>query len=367
MKSAFMGLKTEEDRLIWVNQKREELQELESHARLCEAWHKTFLEQRHEETKDILFSMDHDRILNRLDDLGLREEAQHILSGASEIMTSDKLTNHPLVKQTKQLTDRGWTSLETHLVPMLTDHKIIRLKKEHHRICRERYSWFEQEYIDILSTHDLREPYPGVGDILTDAIIEDLIWNTALKDEMSESTGNTCDHAEISTERKHLRPSLGHNNFRMYTLRTNTRSHERMQVYDAFYETVEDGGWGKGPWSSRFLFFHAQCSHLMEQIVAATGLDPAIATSQDLTVAHPMIERPNHHENGSERLFMTWPAALTYKGVAQNGMPLVMNCFGEKIHKIRAQEPLSFDECFCCVHCHEELVPRQISSHMKSA
>lgn len=66
---------------------------------------------------------------------------------------------------------------------MLTDHKIIRLKQEHHRLCRQRYSCLEQEYIDILCTHDLREPYPGVGDILTDAIIEDLIWNTAL-DEM---------------------------------------------------------------------------------------------------------------------------------------------------------------------------------------
>lgn len=100
------------------------------------------------------------------------------------------------------------------------------------------------------------------------------------------------------------------------TRAANTRSHERMQVYDAFYDTIEDGGWGKGPWSSRFIFFHAQCSQLVEQIVTATGLDPAIATIQDLTVAHPMIERPNQHENGSERLFMTWPAAVRYALVA---------------------------------------------------
>lgn len=241
---------------------------------------------------------------------------------------------------------------------MLTDHKIIRLKQEHHRICRERYSCLEQEYIDILSTHDLREPYPGVGDILTDAIIEDLIWNTALKDEMScvffravlsENLPRIIKQfrsvkvQEILLIMRKSQPSANISDLHLATTifgctrcgvrliylqifyhrcchmtrAANTRSHERMQVYDAFYETVEDGGWGKGPWSSRFIVFHAQCSHLMEQIVAATGLDPAIATSQVLTVAHPMIERPNHHEKyGSERLFMTWPAAVRHALVA---------------------------------------------------
>ncbi|KAJ3915366.1 hypothetical protein F5877DRAFT_69955 [Lentinula edodes] len=293
MKRAFVGLKTEEDRHMWINQKKEELQELESHAQLCEAWHKTFLEQRRDEIRDIRRRR-MQSILDRLDDFGLREEAQHILSGASETMTSDKLTDHPLVKQPKQLTDR--------------DHKIIRLKQEHHRLCRQRYSCLEQEYIDILCTHDLREPYPGVGDILTDATIEDLIWNTAL-DEMPRIFSRAVLSENLPRIIKQFRCCH-------MTRAANTRSHERMQVYDAFYDTVEDGGWGKGPWSSRFIFFHAQCSQLVEQIVTATGLDPAIATIQDLTVAHPMIERPNQHENGSERLFMTWPAAVRYALVA---------------------------------------------------
>lgn len=93
----------------------------------------------------------------------------------------------------------------------------------------------------------------------------------------------------------------------------NTRSDDRMRIYDEFYDTTGDGGWGKGPWSSRSIIFQAQSSRLAGEIVIGAGLDPAMTTSSALTFFHPVIECFSPQTNEfPERLFLTWPATVNH-------------------------------------------------------
>ncbi|KAJ3899020.1 hypothetical protein F5879DRAFT_994177 [Lentinula edodes] len=408
LRTQFIALSSEEDRRVWINQKRKEYQEIEQHAHLCEIWHQNQLTQRIEELND-LRTQRVQAILGRLEVIGWREEAQCMLRGTG-FPTADALTGdwHPLFNQPRRLTERGWRNIEHRLLDILSNHRAARLQYERPRICSERYSRLRQEYINILSTEDLRKPYPGVGDILTNPVFEDLIWDTPLEDDLSCASfrATLSDHLpeiinvwrpaklqEVLEILQQARPSAKFKDLHLATTvfgctrcgalmifpqmfyhgccymnrAENTRSDNRMRIYDEFYDTG-DGGWGKGPWSSRSIIFQAQSSRLAGEIVIGAGLDPAMTTSSALTFVHPTIELLGHNVNAfPERLFLTWPAALTYSSTSQTEVSLAINCFDKETSSIRAQEPLNIFTYICCARCHEEIAPRDLGSHLISA
>ena len=112
------------------------------------------------------------------------------------------LFSHDLVKQPKELTEQGmstiekikftsltcflaWRRMRDDLVDILSDHKTRRLATEQEETAHQRYSKLERIYAH-LSTADLREPFPPLGDILNHQLLEYLIWETPTEDDLTE-------------------------------------------------------------------------------------------------------------------------------------------------------------------------------------
>ncbi|KAJ3872873.1 hypothetical protein F5051DRAFT_444771 [Lentinula edodes] len=115
LKAQFLALQSEEDRLAWLDRKREERQEIENHARQCEAWQKTKLDQRMLELYEIR-SQRRQGILSRLGKIGWRQEAELILFGKSDPDTRDKLANHRHNPSITQV----WANIEPDLLELLS-------------------------------------------------------------------------------------------------------------------------------------------------------------------------------------------------------------------------------------------------------
>ncbi|KAJ3911420.1 hypothetical protein F5877DRAFT_73193 [Lentinula edodes] len=334
------------------------------HIRLCETWSKNKLDQRMRELNDIR-KQRLQSILDRLEAIDLRDEAELILRGKSDFTTAHEFYNHRLT---------------------------IRLKREHIQKCQERYAHLEQEYHDIMSRQDLREPYPSIGDILTDPIFEDMICNSAtdkavtpeiLRAMLTEELPriiNKWRPAKLRTLLRILRrgrPNATNSDFHLAITVFGCAICDLLLVYpqmfyhqccfmkcagdedlDEFFETVE-----QGPWSASPIFFHSQSSRLVEKIVIGAGLDPFISTTCDLTLARPVIECSSR-DAFPLRKFMTWPAALTHNLTVQDEVLFTINCFGPETWKIRTQELLSHFTDICCAHCHEEIIPRELCQHL---
>ncbi|KAJ3887526.1 hypothetical protein GG344DRAFT_55560, partial [Lentinula edodes] len=350
-KVEFMTLRSEEERRTWLDRKRKERRDLEQHIRLCETWSKNKLDQRMRELNDIR-EQRLQSILDRLEAIDLRDEAELILRGKSDFTTAHEFYNHRLVNQPRKLTDRVWDNIEPDLVDLLSEHQTIRLKRERIQKCQERYAHLEQEYHDIMSRQDLREPYPSIGDILTDPIFEDMICNSAtdkavtpeiLRAMLTEELPriiNKWRPAKLRTLLRILRrgrPNATNSDFHLAITVFGCAICDSLLVYpqmfyhqccfmkcagdedlDEFFETVE-----QGPWSASPIFFHSQSSRLAEKIVIGAGLDPFISTTCDLTLARPVIECSSR-DAFPLRKFMTWPAAVSNPFICLYVFPLTV-------------------------------------------
>ncbi|KAJ3771932.1 hypothetical protein FB446DRAFT_704251 [Lentinula raphanica] len=381
----YLGLNPE-DRQSWVDQKRQELQAVEQNNMLASS-----------------------RILTRLAAFGLDAEARSILSGQSEFEEASMLIKLCSLNQSKCLTDQdhnlfeGWNDIEFNVVEKLSIHKRKRLRQEHITVCRERYSQFKQVYFDIMQQQDLRNPFPGAGDLLTDPTLESLLWDTVTEEELTptflrsrildelpriQHNWRTTHVVELLQILKAIRHDATQDDLHLattifgctscnslliysqvfshrccYNNRASGSSHNKMRAVNAFYDTVDQ----EGPWSSRTLFFHSPSSRLAERIVADAGLDPATTTTCDLTTAHPLIECTGHQAGFFPgRLFVTWQAALVHNLVLRDEVFFVVNRFGAESSAIRAAEPLNPFTSIHCAHCHEELTFNGLSCHLRT-
>ncbi|KAJ3964761.1 hypothetical protein EV361DRAFT_955644 [Lentinula raphanica] len=394
LKAQYMSLEHEEERNTWLTQKRKERKAIAQHARLCEVWHQGQQERRAAQIIELRTGR-LNAILSHLEMIGLRQDAQLILDGKSDSMRSCELADLSCFKQPKELTDCGWTRIKPKLIEMLTDHRTKRLAQQSYLVLRD-------GYYDYLSQQDLREIYPGLGDVLTDPIIEAAIWETGLEEALTPASLQTLlanfldrflDNWRIAKREELLRimrkgrPSATAGDLHLATTifgcaacnvllvfpqvfyhcccyktrAANNQSHARMRILNKLYDTSDQ----EGPWSSRSLFLHLQRSQLAQKIVSAACLDPSTATISDLTVAQPVIECTGPQaDNFPERLFLTWPTALTYHVTGNEDIPLTINQFGQHTSQIHAKEPLCmFLETICCTRCHMEIPPRGLSHH----
>ncbi|KAJ3963781.1 hypothetical protein EV361DRAFT_956624 [Lentinula raphanica] len=403
LSAQYLALESEQDRRAWVDQKQKELQAIEQHASHCQAWHTARLEQHARELQDIRRQRK-EAVLTRLEAFDLDVEARLILSGQSEFQEASALIKLCSLNQSKQLTDQGWNSIEPNLIKMLSIHKRKRLHQEHLQVCRERCSQLKDLYLDILSEQDLRDPFPGVGDILTDPVLEALVWDTSKEEKLTpaflrlrildELPRILTQWRRTQTEKllqilKHTHHDATHSDLHLATTifgcsscnsvmiyrqvfyhrccfenrASDARSDDRMRAVNPFYDTVERDG----PWSSRSLFLHHPSAQLVERIVIGAGLNPLTTTARDLTVAHPLIEctsDPAKFFPG--RLFVTWAGAVTYNLIIEDEIFFVINRFGLESSAIRAKEPFNFFTAVHCAHCHEEFSFRELSQHLLS-
>ncbi|KAJ4489024.1 hypothetical protein C8J55DRAFT_558079 [Lentinula edodes] len=403
LKDQYEALEFEEDRRAWIKQKMQERRAVDNHARSCEAWHKDHLEQRCRQLDDTR-NQRLQAILTRLELIGLRRDAETILMGESDFNTPEDLGNLRSVKQAKILTDRGWAHMKSELVRLLSEHKTKRLEREHNESCQKRYRRLQQEYFEFLSHRDLREPYPGLGDIIIDPVFKAMVWDTATEEELTpESVRSTLmEHLpriagewrpskiqEILQILRNVRPSATLSDLdlavtifgcaRCNVLMSSSQvfyhpccynnriiddvGHHRMRTLNEHYDTEQDGSW-----STRSLFFNRESSRFAETILIGTGLDPSTATTGDLTRAHPVIECSGPQEDAFPgRLFMTWPAALMYNQRIGEEIFFIINRFGQETSRIRIQEPLGiFSDVICCAHCHETIAVAALFQHLIS-
>ncbi|KAE9409268.1 hypothetical protein BT96DRAFT_970203 [Gymnopus androsaceus JB14] len=387
-KAEYEALQTPEDRSAWLVRKSEERRTLDAHGRLCEDWHRARLANRTGELSNIR-EQRKDAILDRLGEIGWREEAEKIIASSSHPW--DEFTTHPSVKQTKKLTQYGWNSIKSELLEMLSAHKTKRLAQERDKTAKQRYFLLEKEYNAVWLTTDLREPFPALGDIITNRIFEDLIWDTpdteALTDvffreklsqylpriieewrpakvqelvevmQKSRPTASAADlHLATSVfecpdcRAKMQYPQIFYHFCCVYNPVPNSLSEERIKKIYSYDNKAR---------MSHKVIFSESGSRIVKTIVESCSLDPATTTIQDLHSANPLIECPacylapmqSYSELG--RSFMRWPYAVIHGGTNHN---LTINSFGEETEQIIACEPeFRVAEAICCAHCHTAL------------
>ncbi|KAJ3765091.1 hypothetical protein FB446DRAFT_795398 [Lentinula raphanica] len=378
----YMSLGCEEDRHAWVVQKQRDMQAIEQHACQCETWQTVKLERHARE----LQNMRDDRlqsILTRLEATGLSGEARCILSGRSNFEEASTLIKLCSLNKAKSLTNQGWDGMESALVRMLSEHKRRRVQHEDRK--------------------DLRVPFPSVGDLLTDPILEAMIWDTPTAEELTPAwmrtrimdelprilyawrrtqderllqilqgsrNGATLSDLCLATtifgctlcSARMIYPQVFYHRCCYKNRASDSRSHERLREMNELYDTVAQDG----PWSSRSLFIHHSSSRLVERIIVGSGLDPSTTTTTDLTTAHPLIESESHPDGVPPgRLFVTWAGALTRILATQDGV-LRGNRFGGESSTIRAKEPRDVFAVIHCAHCYKETTFYELSGHLSS-
>ncbi|KAE9390256.1 hypothetical protein BT96DRAFT_926005 [Gymnopus androsaceus JB14] len=408
LKQEYEALQTPEDRTAWLTRKSQERDAIDEHGRLCEEWHQARLEKRGDELSHMR-EQRKNAILDRLEEIGWREEAEKIIATSS--YGWDDFTSHKLVKQTKKLTDYGWNSIKAELVQMLSTHKTSRLVAERRRILIQRYASLKKECDNIRSASDLRDPFPAVGDILTHKVFEDLIWDTPEDEELtnaffqsklSEHLPGIIDEwrpAKVQELLEVMRRSVPTATVAELQLATSVFSCTRcldikMYYPQMFYHHCFTGMsytgntssnerssyvYPNGPWMSLHIRFCDRSSRIAKTIVEACSLDPATSTIQDMYSANPLIEcsgcynAPNvSYDHG--RAFMRWPYAIYHASFRLFSSPdhtLATNSFGEETEKILACEPEHrCADAICCAHCNEILCSSTITTvleHLKAA
>ncbi|KIK59027.1 hypothetical protein GYMLUDRAFT_245475 [Collybiopsis luxurians FD-317 M1] len=411
LKAEFGALQTEEALQEWIARKRQERDELDEHARLCERWHESRLDKRDEELQG-LRDKRRDAILERLGEVGWREEAEIIMKQGSSYKSRwrNLFSHHKLVKQTKKLTDYGWNSIKDELVEMLSNHKERRLEKERRSILLSRHRLIQEEYAKIQAESDLRDPFPTNGDILSHRIIRDFIWDTPIEDpftmeivrsKLSEHLPGIIDEwrpekiqqlvdkmrVKVPTatasdlllatsvfecggchEPMHY-PQMFYHQCLIRSRIIDDHSDERMSVFSSWYHPTYNA---HSPWSSTRVQFSETRSQAAKMIVEACSLDPTTATPKDVHMQNPLIECSSCKDVGHKwsygRLFTRWPQVLSHHAISHlNLKHLSINSFGEDTNKIVAAEPksISSETIACCAYCHKPHSFWNLADHLK--
>ncbi|KAF5364538.1 hypothetical protein D9757_011336 [Collybiopsis confluens] len=374
----FEALQTDEDRAEWISRKKKERREIEEHARLCRHWHSSRLQNRTDELED-LRSERKQAILARLEEIGWLAEAEIIMKSAS-YPGRNAFSDHKLVKQSKKLTDHGWKNIKSELVEFLSSKKRERLAEELRRTVRSRVELVFRQYSQIKSGLDLRNPLPGIGDILTSKIIEDWIWDTPTTEDLTEEVVFSKLSEELPRIIDQWRPTAIQQTLDVMQRSVPTAtaadlhlavccfknkaltdlSHDRMSIWDQSYIYSS-----RGPWSTRNLNFNAPRSQTAEVIVKACSLDPSNATPADVLLKNPLLECVQCV--GSDKRFrhlMRWPNVLAHwLGHDQIQVnPVVDN---EKVATAEGSRDSSFEKLARCAHCHKSNHIWALSEHLK--
>ncbi|KAF5378386.1 hypothetical protein D9757_010860 [Collybiopsis confluens] len=196
----FEDLATSEEQEKWIVYQDHE-RRMQTHNNLCQAWLKTKLGERGKELQDIRnqrkaayasllkvvytsFTNGDDTysILERLGDIGWREEAELIIGRRGH---EDEFSDHKLVRQSKKLTNHGWNSIKDELVRWLEEQKTRRIGRERQETVSSRYQLLTEQIKSVKATRDLREPFPGVSEVLNHKILEDIVWETPIDEDIT--------------------------------------------------------------------------------------------------------------------------------------------------------------------------------------
>ncbi|KAF5378405.1 hypothetical protein D9757_010856 [Collybiopsis confluens] len=353
----FNALKTEDERDAWISRQAEVLKAMKEHKYLCQQWFQARIAGRGEELVNVR-DQRKIAILERLEKIGWREEAE-----LSESYARNVFSNHKLVRQPKKLTNRGWKSIETELVQWLAEQKNKRLGEQRSAVIRERIAMLFEE---IKATRSLGNQLPYEDAVFTNEALRELIWETPAEDELSSELlrSKLSEHLPDIIERwssavqeslveiiQKFRPNativdlqlattvfectgVAHEHFLMHY--PQVLYHECCLKFYCFQSA--DIRFGYLKWSSENLTLSSTGCHMATAIVQGCSLDPATATVQDLWAVSPLIECKSCERQADGRLFMRWPSAIG--DYHSRGHSVVINNFGDETPHILACEPL---------------------------
>ncbi|KAJ7596655.1 hypothetical protein C8J56DRAFT_917997 [Mycena floridula] len=138
---------------VWRAEKRAEKAEIQNHASLCEEWAQAQQDQRSLKLEEI-----RDRRKNAIQEklvaLGWGLEIDWL-----KLKHNYALSHHKLVSVAKDLTDRGWTNIESTLVDVMTEQRAARLQEERQNLRLERRKVLNQ----VLDTYLETLPHNAIG------------------------------------------------------------------------------------------------------------------------------------------------------------------------------------------------------------
>ncbi|KAG7085444.1 hypothetical protein E1B28_003005 [Marasmius oreades] len=164
----------------WLDEKEQNFRLITRHAFQCRAWNANRRMERYTEQRNIRRER-RQEIIKRLTASGW---------GPKELCHDDFLS-HPLLKQSKPVTERMWNNLEPQLFELLQALKDGRLKEERRDSLRSRYELLELAYDEVKYEYgDRLSVYPPMADLILGAdlkAIDDIIWNTPQEQELTKS------------------------------------------------------------------------------------------------------------------------------------------------------------------------------------
>ncbi|KAJ3767973.1 hypothetical protein FB446DRAFT_848745 [Lentinula raphanica] len=400
-KTEYDALKTQEEREAWIVCKKNECLAVKEHSQRCQIWYLYRLKNRATEL-DALRKKRKEAILDRLEEIGWRDEAELILE--ESFHNYDAFSMLKPVRQAKKLTDYGWHCIKDEIVKFLSDRREERIAQEHRDGLPSLVWRVDEIYEYLLSISDLREPYPTVGDVLCNQAyqsyirhpppgvtggtarvkLEELLpeilndWRAAKVQKLVEimrksrptATDSDLHLATTMFECKECSgPPLYYPQIFYHSCCTRRRTAPANGPMDLLELLPVDG---KGPWSHLSIKFSDTYSDHARALVLTCSLDPNVATFKDMCDANPLFEcttceRDLQYPDGG-RYFMRWPIPLIH----DRTHALVVNNLSEEEKKaidvcepnISSQRP----NPICCAHCHEKANPGEFYyRHLKSS
>ncbi|KAF9267013.1 hypothetical protein L218DRAFT_955489 [Marasmius fiardii PR-910] len=163
----------------WTSQRRQDLESIREHAEQCRIWEKN-RRGKHQTEQQTLRNKRRKEIIKRLSALGW---------GPKELKHREFLS-HPLVKQSKPVTERVWNNLEPQLVECLQALKEKRLGIECRGSLLSRYGLLKNAY-DEKTGGDVLGVYPPIAEFILNGadykVIDDMIWKTPHRQRLVKS------------------------------------------------------------------------------------------------------------------------------------------------------------------------------------
>ncbi|KAJ4491660.1 hypothetical protein C8R41DRAFT_372390 [Lentinula lateritia] len=267
---------------------------------------------------------------------------------------------------------------------------------------RARYELLSENYRQICSKSDCREPYPALGDILTAKVFETLIWDTPIEKvihfpaKLSEHLPRIIDKwrsakiqellklVQKSKQSKtlpvvsdlHLAttifectecttamhyPQMFYHDCCLQHKSPNKISHERMEMFRTNYFDFL----GYGPWMIHTLVLSDQWPLVMEKLLKACSLDPTTTTVHELRSVNPPIECVTCSSTSRKTVCLWWRHAFSGKHQSHK---LKFNTSSKyKEATTRALHTSGqMDNHICCAHCNREVRKSQFKNHLES-
>ncbi|KAK0481358.1 hypothetical protein IW261DRAFT_1681036 [Armillaria novae-zelandiae] len=167
---------TDEMRDAWMSKKRDAFMTLQIHARLCDDWSDSRVKDR-SDGLDNLRSRRLEQVLERLTILGWGEELQ------DQSFVNDKLGHHHLVRQSRLLTERAWSTMSDTLICIVKQHRDHRLSWA----VQKRMGNFKEAYSATTRDVPLFPIYPKAVDAALLKPFSRLLFATPLHQDITES------------------------------------------------------------------------------------------------------------------------------------------------------------------------------------